>query len=175
MIVRRPSWLDLAVQQRPQARAEAAGVDGLDVLERQIFLQPERHVEMTAGTQPDRDRDVLKILRPADPGFLAHEDRPRRDTVAIRHEAAHAGACVGDAAPNTGTLDQAFVALHVRLVLRPLEVVRALPARLRAAEGLEVPFDLDAFGGEETFLRGDEIVESHGLGGDADFAHGSSC
>src|SRR6266403_1207930 len=111
MILRRPSWLDRAVQQRPQARAEAAG----------------------------------------------------------------AGACVGDAAPNTGTLDQAFVALHVRLVLRPLEVVRALPARLRAAEGLEVPFDLDAFGGEETFLRGDEIVESHGLGGDADFAHGSSC
>jgi len=175
MIVRRASWLDLAVQQRPQARAEAAGVDGLDVLERQIFLQPERHVEMTAGTQPDRDRDVLKILRPADPGFLAHEDRPRRDTVAIRHEAAHAGARVRDAAPDAGALDHALIALRIGLVLRPLEVVGALPARLRAAEGLHVPLDLDALGGEEPFLLRDEIVESHALGRNTDFSHRSSC
>ena len=45
--------LDLAVEQRLQPRAEAAGVDGLDVLERQILLQPIRHVEVAAGAHAD--------------------------------------------------------------------------------------------------------------------------
>jgi hypothetical protein len=53
-------------------------------------------------------------------------------------------------------------------------VVEVFPARLRAAEGLDVPLDLDAFGGEEALLLGDEIVQAHALGRDADFAHGSS-
>ena len=55
----------------------------------------------------------------------------------------------------------------VGLVLRPLEIVEALPARLRAAEGLPVEFDVEPLGGEEAFLLGDEIVESHAFGGDS--------
>ena len=52
--------LDLAVEQRLEPRAEAAGVDGLDVLERQIFLQPVGHVEMAAGAHADRDRTSFR-------------------------------------------------------------------------------------------------------------------
>ena len=75
--------LDLAVEQRLQPRAEAAGVDGLDVLERQIFFQPVGHVEMAAGAHADRDRNVLQILRLADLGIRPHEDRPGRIAVGL--------------------------------------------------------------------------------------------
>src|SRR6185436_8307528 len=164
--------LHFAVQQRAQARAEAAGVHRLDVLERQVFFQPEGHVEMAAGAHADRDLHVLQVLGLADLRLRADEDRPGRDAVAVADEAAHAGAGVGDRAPDAGALDQAAVLrLGIGLVLGALQVVRALPARLRAAEGLDVPLDLDAFGGEEPFFLGDEIVEAHTLGRDADFTH----
>ena len=66
--------------------------------------------------------------------------------------------------PHAGALDQALVALGVGLVLQARLVVEILPARLRSTEGLDVPFDLDAFVGEEAFLLGDEVVEPMPLG-----------
>ena len=53
-------------------------------------------------------------------------------------------------------------------VLRALEIVEALPARLRAAERLPVELDIEPFGFEEAFLMGDEVVEPHALGRDFD-------
>src|SRR5205085_12318768 len=40
--------LDFTVEQCFEARAEAAGVHGLDLFQRQILFQPERNVEMAA-------------------------------------------------------------------------------------------------------------------------------
>ena len=50
-------------------------------------------------------------------------------------------------------------------VLRAVKIVEILPARLRPAKGLPVEFHVEAFGREETFLMGDEIIETHALGG----------
>src|SRR5205814_4968478 len=82
-------------------------------------------------------------------------------------------------APHAGTLDQAaffglFLVLGVRLVLRPLEILVLLPARLRAAEGLPVELDLDAFLGEKAFLLGHELVDAHAFRRDSYLAHASS-
>ena len=74
-------------------------------------------------------------------------------------------------APDAGALDHFGLVLGVGLVLRPLQIVQALPARLRAAEGLPVELDVEAFGVEEAFLLRDEIVEAHALRGDGDFFH----
>src|SRR6202008_3597125 len=134
--------LDLALEQRLEPRAEAAGVDRLDILERQILLQPERHVEVTAGPQAHGDRYILQVLGLADLRIRPHENRPWRHAVAVADEPAHARAGVGDRAPHARALDQAAIlVLSERLVLRPLEVLLALPARLRAAERLDVPLD----------------------------------
>src|SRR5215831_3527539 len=67
---------DLPVEKRGQARAEAADVDGLDVLERKIFLQAERNVEMAARAHPDPDGNVLEVGGAVDAGLRADEDRP---------------------------------------------------------------------------------------------------
>src|SRR6185295_4813892 len=166
---------DFLVEQRAQARAEAAAVDHLDIFQRQNLLQAERDIEVAAGAHADGHRHILEVLGPADPRLGTHEDRPRRDAVAVGHEAAHARARVGDASPDARALDQVLVALGVGLVLGTLLVVEALPARLRAAEGLDVELDLDTLGFEEAFLLRYEIVEAHALGGDADFSHGCSC
>jgi hypothetical protein len=58
--------------------------------------------------------------------------------------------------------------LGVGAVLRALEILKALPARLRATKRFPVKFDVEPFGGEETFLHRDEIVETHALGRDFD-------
>src|SRR5436190_24069445 len=58
--------LDLAVEQGLEPRTEAAGIDHLDVLERQIFFQPIGHVEMAAGAHAHRYGHVLQVLRTAD-------------------------------------------------------------------------------------------------------------
>ena len=63
--------------------------------------------------------------------------------------------------------DVLFV-LGVGAVLRTLEILKALPARLRATKRFPVKFDIEPFGGEETFLHRDEIVETHALGRDFD-------
>ena len=80
---------------------------------------------------------------------------------------------VADRAPDAGALDHLGLVLGVGPVLRPLQIVEALPARLRAAERLPVERDVEAFGGEEAFLLRDEIVEAHALRGDGDFFHGA--
>src|SRR5262249_53243493 len=130
--------LDLTVEQRLEASAEAAGVDRLDVGERQILLQPERHVEMAAGAHADRDRNVAQILRRTYHRIRPHEDRPRRVAERVGHYLAHAGAGVADRTPHAGALDDVLLGLRVGLVLRTLEIVEALPARLGAAKRLPV-------------------------------------
>src|SRR5215510_14993528 len=64
--------------------------------------------------------------------------------------------------------------LGIGTVLRPLEIVEILPARLRAAERLPVELDVETFGGEEALLLRDKIVKPHALRGDGDLfqAHG---
>src|SRR5262249_58411794 len=42
-----------------------------------------------------------------------------------------------------------------------LEIVEILPTRLGAAERLPIEIDLEALGGEEAFLQGDEIIKPH--------------
>ena len=159
--------LDLAVEQRLEPRAEAAGVDRLDVGERQVLLQPIRHVEMAAGAHADRDRNVLRSsgLRIAD---RAARRSPTASCHSVGHDPSHAGARVADGAPHARALDHVLLGLRVRLVLRALEIVEALPARLRAAECLQVELDIEAFGREEAFLHRDEIVQPHALGSDLD-------
>src|SRR5439155_18168106 len=81
----------------------------------------------------------------------------------------HAGARVADRAPQARALhDLRLPALGVRLILRPLEISVALPARLGPAEGLPVELDVDALFGVVAFLVGDEVVEAHALRGDPD-------
>src|SRR4029077_1528207 len=131
-----------------QSRAKTAGVDRLDVGEREILLQPVRHVEMAAGAHADRDWKLLEVLRLADLRVGSHEDRPRRVAERVGHDPAHAGARIADRSPHAGALDDVLFGLRVRLVLRALEIVEALPARLRAAERLPVELDVEAFGRE---------------------------
>jgi len=130
--------LDLAVQQGFEPRAEAAGIDDLDVFERQELFQPVGHVEMAAGAHADRDRHILEVLRLMDFRIRPHEDRPRREAISFRDEAAHAGAGVADRAPDAGPLDHLFLAFGVGLVLRALEIIETFPTRLRAAKGFPV-------------------------------------
>jgi hypothetical protein len=80
------------------------------------------------------------------------------------------------AAPDAGALDDVFLALGIGFVLRPLEIIHAFPARLRAAKRLPVELDVEPFGGKKAFLLGHEIVEAHALGSDLHVlaAHGSS-
>jgi hypothetical protein len=59
------------------------------------------------------------------------------------------------------TQDHVLLGLRVRLVLRALEILETLPARLRAAERLPVELDVEPLGREVAFLHGDEVVESH--------------
>src|SRR5262249_57157957 len=118
--------------------AEAAGIDGLDGLEREILLEPVGHVEMAAGAHANRDRHVLEILGRPDLGVRPHEDRPGRDPVGIRHHLAHAGAGVADRAPDAGALDHVALVLGIGPVPRALETVDALRARLWAAAALAV-------------------------------------
>src|SRR6516164_9730923 len=58
--------------------------------------------------------------------------------------------------------------LRIGTVLRSLQIVETLPARLRAAERFPIEFDIEALGGEVPLLHGDEIVQPHALGGDLD-------
>ena len=155
--------MHLAFQQRFQSRAEAARVHHLDVLKRQILLQPVGHVEMAAGAHADCNRHVLEIRGCADGRVRPHENRPWRIAIGLRHEAPHPGAGIADAAPRAGALNH-IAALGVRLVLRPLEIREILPARLRASESLPVKGDVEALGGEEAFLLRHEVVETHPLG-----------
>src|SRR5262249_62206102 len=58
-------------------------------------------------------------------------------------------------------------------VLRTLEIVETLPARLRAAERFPVEFDVETFGGEEALLLGDEVIEPHAFRGDGHRSQGT--
>src|SRR5580692_5644845 len=118
---------------------------------------------MAAGAHADRDRNVLEIARLTDARIRPHEDRPWRHAVGLGDETPHAGAGIADRAPDAGTLDDLGLVLRIGPVLRPLEILQILPARLRAAKGLPVEFDVEAFGGEKALLHGDEIVQSHAL------------
>ena len=125
---------------------------------------------MASRAHADRDRHILEVFRPADARVGPHEDRPRRDPVGVGHHLAHAGAGVADRAPDAGALDHLALVLRVGAVLRTLEIVEILPARLRAAERLPVEIDVKALGGEEALLQGDEIIKPHAFWGDR---HGS--
>jgi hypothetical protein len=70
---------------------------------------------------------------------------------------------IADRTPDKGALDHVFLAFGVGLVLRPLEIVHVLPARLRAAKRLPVELDVEPFSGKVALLLGDEIVETHAL------------
>src|SRR5215467_14674742 len=93
------------VQQSRETRAKAADIYWPDVLERKIFLKSVRNVEMTSGTHPDCDRDVPQVRGRCNLGVGPNKNPPRRNTVAIRHEFPHAGACVANAAPGARSLD----------------------------------------------------------------------
>src|SRR5262249_39075252 len=56
----------------------------------------------------------------------------------------------------------------VRPVLRPLEIIEVLPARLRAAEGLPIEFDVETFSSEVAFLHRDKVIEAHAFGRNLD-------
>ena len=118
---------------------------------------------MAAGAHADGNRHVLEIARLMNVRIRAHENRPRRHAIGVSHETPHAGAGIADAAPDAGALDHLGLVLRIGPVLRPLEILQILPARLRAAKGLPVELDIEAFGGEEALLHGDEIVQSHAL------------
>src|SRR6516164_11599579 len=95
-----------------------------------------------------------------------HEDRPGRHAISIGDEPSHAGAGIADAAPHAGALDHVGFVLRVGTILRALQIVETLPARLRAAERFPIELDIKALGGEVTLLHGDEIVKAHALGRD---------
>src|SRR5262249_825543 len=94
------------------------------------------------------------------------EDRPGRHAVGVGHHLAHASAGIADRAPDASALDDGALVLRIGLVLRALEIIEALPARLRAAECLPIKLDIETFGGEEAVLLGDEVIESHAFGSD---------
>src|SRR5580704_6014079 len=118
---------------------------------------------MAAGAHADRDRHVLEIARLFNTRIRPHENRPRRHAVGLGDETPHAGAGIADRAPDAGALDHLGLVFGIRPVLRPLEILQILPARLRAAKGLPVELDVEALGGEEALLHGDEIVQPHAL------------
>src|ERR1700675_125096 len=99
---------------------------------------------MAAGAHADRDRHVLEIARLPDARIRPHENRPRRHAIRVSHETPHAGAGIADAAPDAGALDHLGLAFGIGPVLRPLEILQILPARLCAAEGFPVEFDAEA-------------------------------
>src|SRR5262249_18931728 len=107
-----------------------------------------------------------EVFRPANARVGPHEDRPRRDPVSVGHHLAHAGAGIADRAPDAGALDHLALVLRVRAVLRTLEIVEILPTRLGVAERLPIEIDVEAFGGEEAFLKGDEIIKPHAFWSD---------
>ena len=150
-----------------EARAEAADIGRLDVFERQVLLEPVRHVEMAAGSHADGDRNVLEVFGLVDRRIRTHENRPRRHPVPVGDEPAHAGARIAHAPPGTGALDH-FLALGVRPVLRPLKIIEILPAGLGSAEDLPVELDVESLLRKVTLLVGDEIVQAHAFRGDLD-------
>src|SRR5262249_31101409 len=95
-----------------------------------------------------------------------HEDRPGRDPVGVGHHLAHAGAGIADRAPDTGALDHLALVLRIGAVLRTLEIVEILPTRLGAAERLPIEIDVKPLGGEEAFLKCDEIIKPHAFWSD---------
>ena len=113
---------DLTIEQRFQPRAEAARIDSLDVLERQIFFQTVGYVEMAPSTHADRDRHVFQVFWLPDFGLRPHEDCPGRIAIAFGNDAAHAGAGVADRAPDAGALDHVLFFFGIGPVLRPLEI-----------------------------------------------------
>src|ERR1700730_797979 len=121
---------------------------------------------MAAGTHADRDRHVLEIARLTNARIRPHEDRPRRHAIGLGDETPHAGAGIADRAPDASALDHLGLVLRIGPVLRPLEILQILPARLRAAKGLPVELDVEALGGKKALLHGDEIVQPHALGRD---------
>src|SRR5262249_28823425 len=154
------------VEQCLQSRTKATRVDGLDLVERQIPLKAIGHVEMTSGAQANGDRYPGEVFRSLDGRIRSNEDRPGRNAVAFAHDAAHAGAGVAHRSPCAGTLDYILLRLGIGPVLGALEIFKALPARLRAAEGLPVELDIEPLGSEIAILMRNEIVETHSLGGD---------
>ncbi len=158
--------LDLTVDQRLEPRAEPARVHHFDILNGKVFFQPERYVEMAARAHADRHRYVLEILRMADRRIRAHEDRPWRDPIGVGHHLSHPRAGVADRAPQAGSLDDLALVLGIGPVLRPLEIVEVLPARLGAAKRLPVEINIEPLGGEESFLLSNEVVEPHAFRGD---------
>src|SRR5215472_5237505 len=84
----------------------------------------------------------------------------------VRDEASHPGAGIADAAPHAGALDHVGFVFGVGAVLRALQIIETLPARLRAAERLPIELDIETLGGEVPLLHGDEVIESHALGRD---------
>src|SRR5262249_32248185 len=114
----------------------------------------------------DRDRHVLEVFRPADARIGPYEDRPGRDPVGVGHHLAHAGAGIADRAPDAGALDHLALVLRIGAVLRTLEIGEILPTRPAAAERLATEIELEALGGEEALLQGDEIIKPHAFGGD---------
>src|SRR4029077_2432212 len=65
-----------------------------------------------------------------------------------------------------GTLDDLLLVVGIGAILRPLEIIEALPARLRAHKGLPVEIHIETLGDEKALMLRHEIVESHALGGD---------
>src|SRR5262249_22229587 len=103
---------------------------------------------------------------------------PRRNAVGVWHHLAHAGAGIADRAPDARALGHLALILRIGLVLRTLEIVESLPARLRAAEGLPIEFDVEPLGGQGALLMGAALVKPAPFRRDADgskaFSHGDS-
>src|SRR5262249_61662527 len=63
-------------------------------------------------------------------------------------------------------LDFTAIDLRIEWDLLTLEIVEIPPTRRGAAERLPIKIDLEALGGEEALLQGDEIIKPHAFGGD---------
>src|SRR4029077_7041888 len=116
----------LTIEKSFEPCAEATHIVGLDVFERQIFLQRIGHVEVAAGAHSYGDGHVLEVLRTLDSGIGPHENRPGRYAVGFRHEPTHAGAGITYTAPYTRALDH-ILALGIDLVLWALEIGQIFP------------------------------------------------
>ena len=68
--------IDLTIQQRLQTSAESTDIDRLDVIERYVFLEPVRNVEVTSGTHSNGNRNVAQVLRPLDVRIRTNKDSP---------------------------------------------------------------------------------------------------
>src|SRR6266540_911668 len=162
--------LHLALQQRFEPAPEAADRRDLDILERQVLLEPVGHVVVAARHQPDRDWHAAKVFGPSDGRVGAHVDRVPRHAVGVGHELSHTGARVAHAAPRARVAD-GLRALEERLVLRA-SLVAAGP-RLHLTV-IDVPQHLriEVLRAEVALGERDPLVQPHTRGKDADLREG---